>query len=195
MSIEKAWYNSMKTKKLFIINCIIPILLLSIYKLSQYILSILNLAFMNNTIYIFSIIFFIVLVPFLLQVTIALYNISKKEAAKLSIRYTSVVGAIVIAFVICISYIFGYAFFGFTYKPEHVVERDGKKMVAYVSNFLDVEVNYYEYINKFVRGNNVKINEYYGSGGYDPFEIDKIPTVHTYEYFDDNCNIIKSNEK
>lgn len=46
-------------------------------------------------------------------------------------------------------------------------------MVACVNSFLQVRVAYYDYVNCFVRGNQVRISEDYGSGGYDPFEIDK----------------------
>ncbi|MEG0181649.1 MAG: hypothetical protein RR657_07120 [Peptostreptococcaceae bacterium] len=179
-------------KKISIINCIAPIFLLLIYKLTYYILSIRDLTFTNKAIYILSIIFVVGFEPFLLEIIIILYNISKKIAKKLYIRYTSVVGVIVIVFITCVIYIFGYIFFAFTYAPEYIVEKDGKKMVAYVNSYLEVEVNYYDYVSEFIRGNNVKIREDYGSGGYDPFEREKMPQVETYEYFDDDGNTIKS---
>lgn len=49
-------------------------------------------------------------------------------------------------------------------------KKDGKKMVARVNSFMKVRVEYYDYINPFVRGNKMKIEEDYGEGGYDPFE-------------------------
>ena len=62
-----------------------------------------------------------------------------------------------------------------------------------VNSFLQVRVAYYDYVNCFVRGNQVRISEDYGSGGYDPFEIDKMPSPQKYIYYDENGNIIKSN--
>lgn len=79
------------------------------------------------------------------------------------------------------------------YNPEHIIEKENKKMVACVKSFLQVRVAYYDYVNCFVRGNQVRISEDYGSGGYDPFEIDKMPSPQKYIYYDENGNIIKSN--
>ena len=56
-------------------------------------------------------------------------------------------------------------FFGvFGYTHEHVIEKDGKKFVAYVSGFKRTYVNYYDYKNIFVVGNQKRIEEYYGKG-------------------------------
>ena len=71
------------------------------------------------------------------------------------------------------------------YQPEHIVERDGKKMVAYVEGFLDTSVSYYEYKNIFVVGASKKIEEYYGNGGFDPIENDseyKFDVISTTYY-------------
>ncbi len=70
--------------------------------------------------------------------------------------------------------------------PEHVVEKDGQKYVAEVRSFLDVHVYYYDYINPLMRGNKEKIHEYYGEGGYDPFdeERDQYTPIY-YEYYDE----------
>lgn len=56
------------------------------------------------------------------------------------------------------------------YTPEHVVEKDGKKFVAYASGFKRTYVNYYDYKNIFVVGDQKRIEEYYGKGGFDPIE-------------------------
>ncbi len=69
-------------------------------------------------------------------------------------------------------------FFGvFGYTHEHVIEKDGKKFVAYVSGFKRTYVNYYDYKNIFVVGNQKRIEEYYGNGGFDP-----IKNKYGYEY-------------
>lgn len=182
-----------KNKKQFIINCIVLIFLLSIYSISEYILSLYNLTFMYIVMYIFYFSFFILLIIILTQLMGILYTISKKQSVKLSLRFMSGIGvAAVICFMI-ISFIFGFFLFAFSYTPEHVVVKDGKQMVACVNSFLQVNVDYYDYVNKFVRGNKLKINEDYGNGGYDPFQSNQMPEVERYIYFDDNGEVTKSN--
>ena len=70
---------------------------------------------------------------------------------------------------------FGLLGLAFSHEPEHVVLRDGQKMLAVVNSFLDVTVEYHAYENAFLMGKQTLINEYYGSGGYDPFEREERP--------------------
>lgn len=81
----------------------------------------------------------------------------------------------------------------FTIQLEHIVEKNGEKMVAYVNSFLQVDVNYYDYKNAVVRGKQIRINEDYANGGYDPFEREKMPMVKRYIYYDKAGNITESN--
>lgn len=70
--------------------------------------------------------------------------------------------------------VFGYyflIFMAFAHSPEHVVEKNGIKMVARVNSFLDMNVEYYQYIDPFFYGENLGY-EWYGSGGSDPLEAD-----------------------
>ena len=60
--------------------------------------------------------------------------------------------------------------FVFSMKPEHVMDRDGIKMVAVVNSFLQVTVGYHVYQNFLTMGKDIVIYEDYGNGGYDPFE-------------------------
>ena len=71
---------------------------------------------------------------------------------------------------------FGLLGLAFSHEPEHVVLRDGQKMLAVVNSFLDVTVEYHAYENAFLMGKQTLINEYYGSGGYEPFEREEMPT-------------------
>lgn len=162
----------MKKKKLFTINCISLVSLLPIYMLLEYIiLRLNNLAFMNIVVYIFISIFAILIVLILIQ---------------LGMRTIGVIISMMILF------IFGFIVFAFTYKPEHIMDKDGKQMVAYVDSFLDVNIYYYDYINSVVRGSQLRIYENYGSGGYDPFNREEMPTVKQYIYYDENGKVIKS---
>ena len=89
-------------------------------------------------------------------------------------------------------------FFGaFAYTPEHVVEKDGKKYIAYVNGFLRTYVYYYDYKNIFVTGNQKRIEEYYGKGGFDPIENEYgyEYNVERTTYYDEDGKIISINEQ
>lgn len=180
-------------KKIFVIKCISLISLVSIYKLLEYILKLNNLAFMNRIIYLFTSIFTILIFLILVQLITVLYTIAREKIRKASIRLVSGIGATLVAFSIVFLMIFGFLAFAFLHQPEHIVEKDGKPMVAYVNSFMEVDVYYYDYVNSFVRGNIIKIGENYGNGGYDPFKKDEMPKVKRYIYYDDNGKAIKSN--
>lgn len=51
--------------------------------------------------------------------------------------------------------------------PEHVVERDNKKYVAYVYSWLDTRVEYYDYINFWLVGKTKRIEDFYNNVGRD----------------------------
>lgn len=82
----------------------------------------------------------------------------------------------------------------FSYMPEHIVEKDGKKYIAYVNGFLRTYVYYYDYKNIFVVGNQKRIEEYYGKGGFDPIE-NKFGNKYDVEittYYDEEGNIVNT---
>lgn len=82
----------------------------------------------------------------------------------------------------------------FSYMPEHIVEKDGKKYIAYVNGFLRTYVYYYDYKNIFVVGNQKRIEEYYGKGGFDPIE-NKFGNKYDVEittYYDKEGNIVNT---
>lgn len=101
----------------------------------------------------------------------------------------NVTATVLISFIIggsMVLYLFGCIIsYAFT-DVEHIIEKDGKKMVAYVDSFLQVEVKYYDYINSFIRGDKIRIYEDYRSGGYDPFEKDEILIPIHFTYYYDN---------
>lgn len=80
----------------------------------------------------------------------------------------------------------------FSYMPEHIVEKDGKKYIVYVNGFLRTYVYYYDYKNIFVVGNQKRIEEYYGKGGFDPIE-NKFGNKYDVEmttYYDKDGNVV-----
>lgn len=68
---------------------------------------------------------------------------------------------------------------------EHEVEFEGERAVAEVDAFLDVNVSYYEYQGPLFKGALIG-SEWYGSGGYDPFELDTLPEPRRRERRDAN---------
>lgn len=95
--------------------------------------------------------------------------------------------------------IFGFAllvlislfYMGLSHRPEHIVTRNGIKMVASVNSFLDVKVYYYQYKNWLFYGRQLG-HEYYGSGGYDPFlETSAEPPIE-WCFYDLEGNIINT---
>lgn len=79
----------------------------------------------------------------------------------------------------------------FTYQPEHVVTRNGIKMVASVHSFLDEYVYYYQYKNAFFYGEELGY-EYYGSGGGDPLTRIPKPDPVCWMFYDFSGNVIES---
>lgn len=157
-------------KKLFIINCIMLFLTIIMYKILGYILNLNNLTFLNDVNFVFACIFTILLFSILIQIIIFLHKFIYKNGAKTSTRILCRLGILFIILSIGIYIFLGFILYAFT-CPEHIVEKDGKKMIASVNSFLEVRVEYYDYINPFIRGNKIRIEEDYGDGGYDPFDL------------------------
>lgn len=78
----------------------------------------------------------------------------------------------------------------FSYRPEHVVMYRGEKMVASVNSFVDVWVDYYQYKNPLFYGKKMA-EEWYGSGGYDPFERPDMPSVKGWTIYDTQGNVVE----
>ncbi len=79
-----------------------------------------------------------------------------------------------------------------SYTPEHIVKKEGKKYVAYVNGFLRTNVYYYDYKNIFVVGNQKRIEEDYGKGGFDPIKDKYKHSIEKTTYYDENGEIIKT---
>lgn len=84
----------------------------------------------------------------------------------------------------------------FSYMPEHVVNKEGKKYVAYVNGFLRTYVYYYDYKNFIVSGKQKRIEEYYGKGGFDPIKnkFGNERNVESTIYYDENGEIVTTTE-
>lgn len=78
------------------------------------------------------------------------------------------------------------------FPPEHIVQKEERKMVGYVRAFLRTEVDYYDYYNIFFRGKYRRIEEDYGKGGFDPFDekADYKHEIQQTKYYDRNGKVI-----
>lgn len=76
----------------------------------------------------------------------------------------------------------------FSWRPEHVVEKYGVRMVARVNSFLDMTVEYYPYRNILFYSAEQLGYEWYGNGGSDP--IANGYQRQTWTFYDENGNII-----
>lgn len=80
----------------------------------------------------------------------------------------------------------------FLYEPEHIVERNGTRMVASVNSFLQEMVYYYEYKNVLFHGAKQIGWEDYGNGGGDPLVDGIEPNRWFFEGADEN-NVMGDN--
>lgn len=100
------------------------------------------------------------------------------------------IGIVIILLLLSVPVIF---FLGaFSYTPEYIVRKDGKKYVAYVNGFLETNVYYYDYKNIFVVGSQKRIEEDYGKGGFDPIKDKYKHNIEKTTYYDENGEIIKT---
>lgn len=182
----------MASKKVFFTLLISDANLIIVYELSKWILSKHHLSYRNVVNYSVYVTLAILTLAVLAQIVIALYRLARQPQVKASLRILYGFGftAIVVITAVVSLNIFIIGVFG--HQPEHKVEKDGRTMLARVDSFLQVEVRYYEYVNAIVRSSKTMILEDYGNGGYDPFELEIMPEVQRYIYYDENGEIIKS---
>ena len=173
-------------KALFILMITIPATYIVIYET----LKLYKLTFTNFTISITEIVMLII------SIIIAIWSYGNKHKSEKSTKikriskwgmFLGILNAVIMSLDLSVGQIF--------MDPEHFVEKDGKPMVAHVNAYLSIYVDYYDKKNIFIRGTIVKINEYIGKGGYDPFdENGNAPKAKRATYYDDNGNYVKTIE-
>jgi hypothetical protein len=77
-------------------------------------------------------------------------------------------------------------------RRESVVERNGVKMYVMKRNIEEVNLEYYDYANLFVRGEFLRINERYDHG-YSPAGSSVISTISPsrIQYYDESGYLLK----
>lgn len=184
----------MKKSKILVLNIIILVCFLSLYNLIEWILNIYNLAFRHTVFYPYIAIMGVLSFLLILQIIRFFYCVAKEKKFKLLLRIISGIGTTVVSLLLAITLFFTPFTFAFWHQPEHVVEKDGKNMVAYVDSFMQITVYYYEYKNPLIRGKQLKIMVDGGSGGSDPYENGgEGPHIYRYEYYDDDGNTLDTN--
>ena len=152
------------------------------FAVSKIFLKILELEYMQ---YVYKFSLFVIIIGVIVGLIQIAYK-SQSKIVKVSIGLSMtaiVVLCTIFAQIILLLYV---AYF----PPEHVVEKENGKMVGYVYGFLRTRVDYYEYINFFLRGENIEFSEDYGKGGFDPIENPNIHAAQGYTYYDKNGKAI-----
>ena len=155
-----------------------------IFMLLKLIVNLLGLEFIQY-IYDFSIIAIAIgVIAKIMQVFIK----SKSKDTRICIVVCSISIGILIAIFSPIIMLFFFTF----HPPEHIVEKDNKKYVAYVHAFLDTRVEYYDYVNFFIRGTTKRIEDNYDNLGIDILQEEHeglYSPDYTY-YYNDEGRII-----
>lgn len=186
----------MKKCKNLIVNIFILLFLFLAYKFSEFILVRNNLALSHYVFYSLLVISFILCTIIGIQILIVLFKLALNKETAFFIRVTSGICGTILTFIFTIALFYVPVLTAMRYyKPAHIVEKDGHIMVAYVDSFKKINIYYYDYINIFVRGKQVKIIEYCGNGGSDPFQNGGTPYVRRAAYYDNNGHIIKKYDR
>lgn len=98
-----------------------------------------------------------------------------KDQVPMGIRILRNILCVIYSVIIVVAVGTGFFISVFMYSPEHVVERNGTRMVATVHSFLQETVDYYAYKNVLFRGDERIGWEDYGNGGTDPFHQNREP--------------------
>ncbi len=112
----------------------------------------------------------VIVILLLLGLILGIVQIIKNHTNKILKSVIIMIVVFIIVILCLIGPLLGFFTVAILDRPEHVIYKNNKKYVAVVNSFLQVNVYYYDYINPFLRGNEVKFHEYYGKGGFDPFE-------------------------
>ena len=154
------------------------------------ILGIYNLTFRSWVDALFSTLEILLCFVFLSGVISVFCKVFSLKNEKLSVSAAKKIISVVVIGTIAVSSVF-IGFFGLLIvaelnKPEHIIERDGAKLLAVVHSRHTTDVYYYDYHNSAVRGRTMRINElYYGS---DLFTNNPMSEPHKIFYFDETGN-------
>ncbi|MDQ0150307.1 hypothetical protein ACFO6R_10920 [Eubacterium multiforme] len=177
-------------KKIFIINIFLLVLWLICLKLIEHKIRLSNLILTNISINLMAGILTILLFSLLVQIIIYLYKFVHKRNKELYLKIIARLGIFLVVTSMLMYLMVGLILFSFE-RSDYIVEKNDKKMIACVSGFTEVIVEYYDYINIFVRRDKIRISEYYGEGGINPFSRDPKLEPKIIKYYDDNGNVIE----
>ncbi len=146
---------------------------------TDYILNIFN---MNYREWVLILSFILIVIGFIVSII--------QFICKINNKIIKIVTSIVFIIILMPCAFYTFMFCSIGYEEEHVVIKDDKKMVAYVHNFMETYVRYYDYKSFLTKGAEPRIEEYYGNGGFDPIENNH--PVISVKYYDENGNVINT---
>lgn len=127
-----------------------------------------NLVLSNNNIQFMNWIYYLTYSIIILGFIIGIFQFISKIKNKTKRKIFLVVMVIFISILICVlTFIFMIA-----YTPDYIIIKDGNEMVANVQSFHHTYIEYYEYLNPFMKSKSNIDSEYYSNGSYDPFKTD-----------------------
>ena len=158
---------------------ILPIIISILFFSFKLILNLLSLEYRQWIIFIYGIVFVVSIILGIIQLIIKIP--SKPNKIIIGIVLLVVIILSIPSILFCVV---------FSYTPEHVVTKNDVKLVGYVNGFLRTQVKYYDYKNYFVRGEQLRLYEDYGRGGFDPLENKNgcTYTIEDYIWYDDLGN-------
>lgn len=148
----------MLANKLYKINICCILIWILIYSITKVIFKLYSLAYREWLYRVVVTISITLLLLFLIQSFIKLI-ISIKNNSGVRKKVTALILIVILSFISInlIKSLFVYWLFEFS-KEEYIIERNGEKMIALVSNLTSTNIKYYDYKNVFVRGDNLKGN-------------------------------------
>jgi len=162
-------------KKNILISTIIGIIIFVLINLT---LNLLHLKFVYMVYLIMFVISFIGVVIGIFQILLKL----KKIAKIIMILLFSIILLIIVPFTLILLIVW--------YKPTHIVEINGEKLLAEVECAFFVRVNYYNYKIPFIINKTPRMKESYGKGSYDPIAENRQYLCCGTCYYDRKGNIV-----
>lgn len=127
-------------------------------------------------------IYMIAIVLFIIGVIVGIYQLLLK------LKKFKVILIIIFTIILIIILPFIYIILAVRYKPMHIVEINGEKMLAQVDIAFFVEVDYYDYKIPFIINKTPRMMKSYGKGSYDPIRDNREDYLSSIYYYDKNGN-------
>ena len=129
-----------------------------------------------------------IVITFVLLLTFGIISGIFQLLLKIRFKWLKVISTALATCAVIAMLPYGILFFALAFGRQHVVYKEGHKLLAHVAGTLqDTWVYYYDYKNPFVHGKHPRLYEDYGSGSFDPFSSRDRGNreVKRYHWYDD----------